>query len=412
MYRSPTTDRLHAFAANETKAQFILSLLPITLFFPIGIGYTGIVLFIAAWLLERHYREKWQAIKDSPLFYPVLALLLVTCVAGIFLDRQPGFWKAWLHYQIYWFLLLFISVGAGSWQQRALKVFYVGAVVAATLFYLNYFKLLPNWGLVQNYINYAGNKSILLGILLGIAGGWMLNDIFAKRDQLVLRIVAFLYITLALLLFAKTRSGSLILVFGCAVVLLRHFTFSWRSLLLVVLTVALLGVAWETATGFRERLLGTANDIKAFVGGGKISDEGIRLEMYRITGEMIEEHPVVGHGIGSWEANYPARAKGLLSENMATPHNDYLLYTAELGVIGLVALLWIWLTQLVVAVRIGGSTGVRLFTIGIAIMFGGMVNAILRDALFGIAFMILLSIPLAGVSRHAYRNHYSGDMDK
>ncbi|MNR90963.1 O-Antigen ligase [compost metagenome] len=412
MYRSPMTDRFNSFGSNETKAQFILSLLPITLFFPIGIGYTGIVLFIAAWLLEGHYRDKWQNIKDSPMFFPVVGLLLVTLFAGAVLEREHGFWKAWLHYQIYWFLLLFISVGGGQWQQRALKVFFAGAVMAATLFYLNYFQLLPKVGLVQNYVNYAGNKSILLGILLGIAGGWMLNDIFSKRDQLALRLLGFLYVALACVFLAKTRSGSLILVFGCALVLLRHISFSWRSLLLVVLTVALLGVAWETATGFRERLLNTAHDIKAFVGGGKVSDEGVRLEMYRITGEMIEEHPVVGHGIGSWEANYPQRAQGLLSENMATPHNDYLLYTAELGVLGLVALLWIWFTQLIVAVRIGGANGVRLFTIGVAIMFGGMVNAILRDALFGIAFMVLLSIPLAGVSRHAYRNHHFGELDK
>ncbi|MDO9419526.1 MAG: O-antigen ligase family protein [Herminiimonas sp.] len=402
---------MNLFNANETKAQFILSLLPITLFFPIGIGYTGIVLFFVALLAGGQYRDKWQAIKDSPMFFPVMGLLTVTCCAGLLLERPDGFWKAFMHYQIYLVLLVFISVGAGYWQQRALRVFFAGAVLASTLLYLNAFQLLPDWSLFQNYRMYAGNKSILIGILLGIAGGWMLNQICANHGHKWLRISMWLYVAVALLFLAKTRTGSLIFVFGCALVLLRYLTFSWRSVLLVIGTVIILGVAWQTATGFRERLVGTVSDIKAFVDGGKVSADGIRLEMYRITTDIIKEHPVVGSGVGTWAIKYPERAQGLMSAEMATPHNDYLLYAAEIGAIGVCALLWIWLTQLFVAIKIGGENGMRLFTIGIAIMFGGLVNAILRDALFGIAFMILLAIPLAGISRHNYKSHF-GDLDR
>lgn len=403
MYRSPTNDRMNLFNTKETKAQFILSLLPITLFFPIGIGYTVIVMFLVTLLLGGHYRDRWQAIKDSPMFLPVMGLLVVTSVAGLFLERPEGFWKAFMHYQIYLVLLVFISVGAGRWQQRALNVFFAGAVLAATLFYLNFFQLLPNWVLFQNYINYAGNKSILIGILLGIAGGWMLNEICVRHEHKWLRIAMLLYTVIALLFLAKTRSGSLIFIIGSVLVLLRYITFSWRSVVLVLGTVAIIAVAWQSATSFRERMVGTVNDIKAFADGGKVSADGLRLQMYRATIEMIKEQPISGHGIGTWAIQYPERAKDL--PPMATPHNDYLLYAAEIGIIGVCALLWIWLTQLVAAVRVGGPTGMRLFTIGMAIMFGGMVNAILRDALFGIAFMALLSIPLAGINRHAYRQY-------
>lgn len=399
------TDRMNVFDKNETKAQFILSLLPITLFFPIGIGYTGIVLFLLALLLGGDLRDRWQNIKDSPMFLPVMGLLVVTCAAGLLLERPDGFWKAFMHYQIYLVLLVFISVGAGHWQQRALSVFFAGAVLAATLLYLNLFQLLPDWNLVENYRMYSGNKSILIGILLGIAGGWMLNEICAHHEHKWRRIAALLYVAIALLFLAKTRTGSLIFIFGCALVLLRYLTFSWRSVLLVFGTVAVIAIAWQTANGFRERLEGTVSDIKAFVDGGKVSSEGIRLEMYQITTDIIKERPISGNGIGTWAVNYPERAKGLMSETMATPHNDYLLYAAEIGAIGVGALLWVWITQLIVAVRVGGTTGMRLFTIGVAIMFGGMVNAILRDALFGIAFMVLLAIPLAGINRHAYRKY-------
>lgn len=409
MYRSPMTDRMNLFNSNETKPQFILSLLPFTLFFPIGVGYAGIALFVVVLLLTGHYKEKWQWVKDSPMFLPVMGLLIVTCLAGLFLERPEGFWKALMHYQIYLVLLLFISVGGGRWQQRALNVFFAGAVMAATFLYLNFFQLLPDWTLVQNYRAYAGNKSILIGILLGIAGGWMLNEICARNDNRWLRIAGLLYIAVALLFLAKTRTGSLIFIFGCALVILRYLTFSLRSALLAIGAVVVFGIAWQTANVFRERLVGTITDVKAFSEGGKVSADGVRLEMYRITTDIIKERPIGGHGVGTWVIKYPQRAQGLMSESMATPHNDYLLYAAEIGLIGVGALLWIWIAQLIVAVRIGGAQGVRLFTIGIAIMFGGLVNAILRDALFGIAFMLLLSIPLAGINRHAYRKNRDGD---
>ncbi len=39
--------------------------------------------------------------------------------------------------------------------------------------------------------------------------------------------------------------------------------------------------------------------------------------------------------------------------------------------------------------------------LGVAVIVGGMFNAILRDLVFGMPFMILLAIPLAGVARNS-----------
>jgi len=96
----------------------------------------------------------------------------------------------------------------------------------------------------------------------------------------------------------------------------------------------------------------------------------------------------------------------MISEEMTTPHNDYLLYTTELGLAGLLALLWIWLSQLRIARHMSQSNhlvqqeyAMLLAMLGVTMMVGGMFNAILRDAVFGMAFMILLAIPLAGLGQ-------------
>jgi O-antigen ligase len=386
--------------------QTILSLLPLTLFFPVGIIYTGILLFIFSLLYSGDYRTKWLTVKASPLFWPIISLSAITCCAAILMERpQDSFWSGFAHYQIYIILLFFISVGSGDWQRRAVMVFFVGAIYAATLYYLNLLKILPKVEIFANYLAYRGNKSILLGILLAIAAGWMLYEMssLADRQRLWLRVPAFLYVVIALLFLAQSRTASLIFVLLSLLFFLKYLTMSWRSVLWMLGFVLLLAVAWLSASDLRLRLIGTVNDINAFSQGQQISGEGIRLEMFSVTSKIIAEKPWTGHGIATFSSQYKKYSEGLPSEGTRTPHNDYLFYASEIGLIGLAALLWIWLTQLTVAWKIGGAPGMWLGMLGVAIMVGGMFNAILRDAVFGMPFMILLAIPLAGVTRSHVR---------
>ena len=105
---------------RDTLPQTILSVLPLTLFFPVGIIYTGVLLFLLSLLFAGDYRTKWLTAKLNPLFWPVLGMFIVTCFSALVAERpQSGFWNGFAHYQIYIFLLFFVSVGAGDWQRRA-----------------------------------------------------------------------------------------------------------------------------------------------------------------------------------------------------------------------------------------------------------------------------------------------------
>jgi len=396
--------------SRKNLPEFVLSLLPFTLFFPVGVMNAGILLFICSLACSGQFAAKWQRIRRHVLLVPILGLSLVSCLVAVFLPRPAHeFWSGLGHYQTYLFLLLFISVGAGRWQQRAVQVFFVGAIMAASLFYLNALHVLPFRTPFTSYVLYSGNKSILLGVLLGIAAGWMLFDLVEKRDRLWLRCAALLYVVFALVLLSKTRTGNLIFMLCAGLVVLRYVRLSWRSVLAVLGLCVALGVVWVSADGLRTRLVGMVHDVQAFSQGKKISEDGIRLEIYKITTQIILEKPVLGHGVATWIGEYQQRAKGLLTAGMTTPHNDYLLYATEIGVVGLGALLWIWASQLVWAFRLVRShqsfgrvdDGMRLAMLTVAMMLGGMFNAILRDAVFGLAFMLLLAIPLAGLEASA-----------
>ena len=434
----PTTGQIQPEPTPVDNAEWrrrlperILMWLPLSLFFPIGFMYAGILSFYLALVMSGDWRTKINNIRCNPMLLPILALSLVSVVIAMTQDKPAEiaqeFWPGFGHYQTYLFLLPYLSVSAGDWQRKALLIFFAGAVVASSLFVANALHLLPDNTLFHSYVHYLGNKSILLGMLLAIASGWMLHELRLRQDHRWLRILVLLYVIGALILLSKTRTASLMFMLMCGLMLMRNFDWSWRSLILPVVMASALVGGWKYAVNLPPPATCVINDahaapwevikiravcsiqqVRDFSAGRKMGEDGMRLEIYKITADMIAEQPWIGHGIASWMPNYQRRSQGLVSNSMTTPHNDYLLYATELGIAGVLALISIWVMQLRTAYRMARSQDILdreramlLTMLTVAMMLGGMFNAILRDAVFGMAFMILLAIPLAGVRKSA-----------
>ena len=358
----------------------------------------GALILIVLIVIEGGFKEKWSIIKSDKLFIPFIVLALVLLLNFLFLSTENTLrWLSVIHYLIFIYYFAFVSVGGGDWQRKAKNVFIIGAVYGASVFYLSYFNFLPDWAIFKNYTIYRGNKSISLGIFLAIAAAWLLSDVLhsmVKRRQWI-EIIGFVYISLAILFLVKTRTGMLLFFILSLLVTVRHLQFSPRGLALALSLVLIPVVAWNSSFVFRERSLVTVEAVRAFSAGEMGTGQGNRLQFVSKTGEMILEKPLLGHGIGSWLQQYPVRAQGLETAQMSTPHSDYLLYAAELGVVGLLALLAILGRLLLVAWRIGGVQGMQLLVLGSALIVGCAFNAILRDWKFGLPMMILLAVAMS-----------------
>lgn len=387
---------------RQALPQTLLSVLPFLLFFPSGLVFAGVVLYLVALAASGGYREKWQIAVQHPLFPPTMAMLAVTTIAAIMLDKSaPKFWSGFGHYQIYFFFLAFIAVGSGDWQQRGMKSFMAGGVVAAGLFYLKYFGLLPEARLFEAYHVYSGSNSILLGILLALAAGVLLFETVAGRAGRWRWLQAFMFVLVATagLFFAPSRTGHLIFAVLCGTILLWQLRQSWKKGVGFLACVAvIIALAWQFSPYLRDRALHTAAAVQSVgkPGGGPPE---LRIELYEVAAGFVAQKPVFGHGIGQWLPMNRKYGKTADGKSMMTPHNDYLLYATELGFVGLAVLLWAWILQLWLAVRIGGRHGMWALILTLGLFIGGAFNAILRDADYGMAFMILLAIPLAGLCR-------------
>lgn len=380
----------------------ILVVLPFTLFFPIGIMYAVLGFFILTLLLSGDYSLKISNIRNSPLFFPALGLLILSLLSSLFISIPTYHpFEHLLHFQIYFILLMLISVGGGEWQKKSMDIFLMGAVYGSSLFFLTRIFDFPNWTIFRNYISYEGNKSVSLGIFLGIAAAvsllYSLHE--NNKNKKIIYGAIYIYISVAVLFFAKTRSGHVALIALTLLAIAMNFKFRRNNLILPAVLVLLLAFSWQSSSLFKDRTTRLVNDLIVFSKGGTPSFEAARLEFFVHTGEMISEKPIIGHGVGAWRAQYPDRARGLITSEMSAPHNDYLLYWAELGMLGLMALGWIWFTLIRVGRNLHNLQGQILITLTVATIVGGLTNTILRDWRFGVPIMILTSAVLAGIAK-------------
>jgi O-antigen ligase len=412
----------------------ILSTLPLTLYFQVGLMYAGFFLFLLTWLASGEWAEKWQRMRQHPLLAPVFALSLITLLIALVQTRAEDFWSAFAHYQIYWLLLPMLSIGAGAWQERALKNLLLGALICATLFYAQSTVGLPNSSFFRSYVLYEGNKSILLGLLLALSAGVMLFDWRRARNcsawHHAWRAVSLMYVLGALVFCSKSRTALLMFML-CALLCLAwqmRWTLLRKILMFCAIVATFVGIvalakspAPVTCSTIKmrevhhmhggqvvlNRAICTLHQLQQFKQGQTLDEDGMRLEIYAITSQMAFEKPWLGWGMGQWISEYAQRASGKMSEKMTTPHNDYLLYWVELGVFGLLGLIGLYAQQLKTARRMAKQQqpyALLLAMITLSMMMAACFNAILRDTLFGLAFLIVLAIPLAGLKKNAVKN--------
>ena len=385
---------------RQELPQQVLSFLPLCLFVPIGMTYVGIVLFILTWLLSGNFKSKWDNVQQHPMLLPVLALSLMVCWTSLSLPRSPDhFWSGFARYQTYLFLILFVSVGGGAWQGRAMRVFGYASIYGATIYDLGALGVLPEINLFRTYFIPSGNNNTITGIVLAIAAAWWLHLALSAQGKICLKKLAvFGYVAFPILFIAHTRSGVLTLCLLCGWVLFRSAALKGRRWAVIAVLTLVAIVVWSTSSIVKERTMTSIEHTRQFLSGEKTGEP--RLEMIERTLVMIAEKPWTGHGIYMWQAQFPERGKGLeYAQGVATPHSDYILFAAEMGVFSVLILLGIFFTQYKISRQLGQDGRAFLGLVTLAMLMNAATSPLLRDARFGLAFMILLVIPLAGVRR-------------
>lgn len=362
----------------------------------IGLGFTlplwalldGLLmgLLAASWLGSGAWREKWRLIRTNPV--AVAALLLFAWLllgtlwgAGSLADRALAIKK---YGELLFIPILMSLMLERDVRTKALWGFAIGLIVTLAWSYALWLGLPSPGGLIKGEASnpFVFKRHITHNILMAFGGllfavlAWRTTD---RRWRIAWSTLSVLAVCNVLLM-VQGRTGYLVL--AALMMLFLHVIWGWKGTAGAVVLVGLLfASAYAVSPSFHQRIDQTVMNAQNW-NPAVAGHEGIteRLEFYDNTLEIIREHPLIGVGTGGFAGTYAKHVapKGL--KPTSNPHNQYLLIMAQVGIVGVVLLLWLFVQQWRAAEAIA-DPGYRVLARGLVltVAVGSLFNALLID---------------------------------
>jgi len=353
---------------------------------PIWVVADGIlvVVLFACWLASGEWQERVRRVTANPVALSALLLfgwLLAGSLWGLgsFEDRMLAVKK----YADLLLIPLLISMAVDV-RERHRAILVLGTSLVVTLVFSLGLGLgvLPAWVIGCDSVNPCVFKrhithSVLMafGALLFAVLAWRSSD---RRVRWAWGLASVLAASNVLLM-VHGRTGYVVLA-GLTVLAL-HVVFGWRGVAGAVTFLALVfSGAYQVSTSFYDRVnLTVANVTQGIPVSGDVATQE-RIEFYQYTVKIIEDHPMIGVGTGGFAQAYAVYAKQAGVSVPSHPHNQYLFIMAQVGVVGLGLLLWLFVQQWRSTSLIGDMThGLLARGLVVTMVIGCLFNSLLID---------------------------------
>lgn len=395
------TGRRNALTASATWCAIALG-------FALPISTAASSLLLAAvlvlFMLSGEYMRKLHAVASNPVAKACLAfcaLILVGCLYGLGDSADK------LHYLGKYLTLLTIPLLAALFTDRtsrvrALVAFCTAMLLTLALSYLIRLGWLPDgWLPMMDAANPVVFKlSITHGFLMAITA--FVLAVGAKhaesfRVRWVLAALAALAASNVLFMVVGRTGYVVLAALGVYFLFCR---FGRRGIVLAALGVLLVyAMAYQWSGVFHERIgkaIAEANEWKQ--GREDPTSIGTRLNYYSNTLDIIAEHPLFGVGTGGFKVAYDKQVKNSDMAPSDNPHNQYLLIAAQLGIVGLGFLIWVYALYWREAGQLDPPFAEIARGLLLAMVIGNLFNSFMLDFTERTLFAWLSGVLLAGVS--------------
>lgn len=301
-----------------------------------------ILLLFAWWVAQGGYRISNWKISRAMLLWVVVLLV----ASGISLAVTPhlreglGLWKAYIVEPMLLFLVVVHSIRT---RQAFTAVIWSLAGVSLIISVIALVQYFTGWGIPEPwqaiearrstaFYGYPNAIGLFVAPITAALIGWVIHQwktLFVAHRVVLLGII----VLNVLGLFAARVEGGIIAVAAALGVMLLFTRFRWYAVAAGVIT--LIGLFAYTPT--RDLLL--FNDVSG----------DVRIALWKGTAALIADRPLVGTGLAGFPTVYDEYRLASHVELLQYPHNIFLDFWVELGLIGLFwivgTLVW-WFTKL------------------------------------------------------------------
>lgn len=342
--RSTFLEQPRSLPDNYAKWSLVIAIF----FVPIshGVAYIFMALCLLAWLIAGGYRQRFAALRSHAFAWSTLTLLLLILLGVLYSTGDTSDINRHVSkYAKLAFIPLAITLlQEERWRRYGLNAFTLAMGITLTISMLSLFMEIPfmkgdsgslngNHYVFKDHI--AQNLMMAFFVMIMMVKGHAESR---RKYRLAYWGVA-LIAMINIMAFVHGRTGYLALA-----VILTLFIFlqvsprrRWQSLLMFIIAAAVL---LPFADGFRGRIERAMNELQTHQ-PDKVTSVGARIEMAKASLELIQERPLIGWGTGSYPKQFCERA---ITEEMCAvggyhPHNQFLSFGVQLGLLGILAYL-------------------------------------------------------------------------
>ena len=380
---------------------------------PLGTATTNVLgaLLLIALILAGGYKTHWQRWRVHPFAIATLVLCAVIFI-GISYSNAPmdEIVRALKKYARLLYAPIAIAVLVdGRWRRRALLAWMAAMLLTLVLSYIHAVWAFPlaratrEHELNDHYIfKHHITQNVMMSVfaVAAFAEAWRLR---ARTDSRW-RIYAWMCIAFAaainILFFVWGRAGYLTLFVNLLVVALvafmaaRDTRLTWVAGGLITVVFA----AAATSDMVHQRFHAAVSEVESSQERGIATSIGQRMEYASKSVDLIEARPVLGWGTGSYAMEYCRIAKSAEWCKLGSynPHNQFLFFAVQFGMLGLVALL-AWLVTAGLSLR---RLPIHEQLVGYSLLATLVVHSLLDSPLYivteGTWYPLMLGIFAAG----------------
>lgn len=391
----------------ETSSNFFLVLAFLFLPFSLAAHNASLVLTVLTVVLSGAAWGKRAYLQKEPFVWALLALFFWVCVGSFY---SLSTWNDALGVNFNKYLKLFFGVLliAGFLHKKtrdyAFYAFSIGMFFVLISTYLNIWFEVP-WSVTKNqgwgvdhtvFGNYITQNIMMSFFALQGLFFFSKNDVKWRKFfwffSTVLAIISIMYLS-------NGRTGYVVLLCGFLLYIIFAFPKKWSWLGVIAIVLASL-IAFSTSSRVQERYeLAISETQLIFEQNSRgelptFSSIGARWYMWMKSLELVQERPILGWGLGSHGIKWCEKAPEPVwcQVGDTTPHNQFIFFAVELGIVGLVLFLLLIYTLCWAAWQGGQYRPLMMGFIAIFLV-DSMVNASLwnaREYNFFILMMCLL----------------------
>lgn len=312
-------------------------------------------LMLVAWLLAGQFKTRWQSVQNNPITLPALLLYGLVILGTSYSPASGTEMLQHLNkYSKFLFVLLAISLlQEDTWRQRCWRAFGYAILFTLGSVYANIWFDLPwsvthnqGWGIDHTVFKDYIAQSIMMSLFVLLC--------IHKCRQPIQPKLRILWGTLALLALLSVthlssgRTGYLALSASLIVYGFTSIT-SRKKWLFMSVSGGLLALLLMSSTTVSHRVQSVVTEVNGFASGSTDgttqymrTSSGARLAMWTLSIEEIKQHPLIGAGTGAYRhlAKQEFTDPVLCGITCVHPHNQFLFFGVEYGLLGIAAYLF------------------------------------------------------------------------